>query len=120
MYAMARTAFVVDDHPSFRACARECLTDQGFDVVGDAEDGSSALEAVRRLRPDLIILDIQLPDMSGFDVASQLTVDGYDPDIVLVSSRDAEDYGPLIEQSGARGFIAKADLTAEAVVELLA
>jgi DNA-binding NarL/FixJ family response regulator len=117
---MQRTAFVVDDHPSFRACACECLRDQGFDVVGAAGDGATALEVVQRLRPDVIILDIQLPDMSGFDVAAQLAEDGYRPDIVLVSSRDAEDYGPLIEQSGARGFIAKADLTAEAVVELLA
>jgi DNA-binding NarL/FixJ family response regulator len=117
---MPRTAFVVDDHPSFRECARACLQEEGFDVVGEAGDGATALEAVRRLRPDILILDVQLPDMSGFEVTAELARDGQLPDIVLVSSRDAADYGPLIEQSGARGFIAKADLTAQAVTHLLA
>jgi DNA-binding NarL/FixJ family response regulator len=117
---MARTALVVDDHPIFRECAVTCLREEGFDIVGEAADGASALAEARRLRPDLVILDVQLPDISGFEVAAQLTRDGMAPHVVLVSSRDAEDYGPLIEESGARGFIAKADLTAEAVANLLA
>lgn len=115
---MARTALVVDDHPSFRACVCACLEDEGYAVL-EAENGVTALETVRRVRPDLVILDVQLPDMSGFDVTAELARDGGLPDVVLVSSRDASDYGSLIEQSGARGFIAKADLTAEAVSELL-
>jgi len=95
------------------------LEAEGFDVVGEAGDGASALEAVRRLRPDLVLLDVQLPDTDGFAVTAELVRDGAGPQVVLTSSRDAADFGPLITESGARGFIPKAEVSADRLVALL-
>jgi DNA-binding NarL/FixJ family response regulator len=117
---MAPTVLVVDDHPSFRASARAILEAEGFEVVGEAEDGASALAAVDALDPQVVLLDVQLPDMTGFEVCARLAErNGGAPDIVLVSSREACDYGSLIQQSGARGFVPKAELSGEAVSALL-
>ena len=110
---------VVDDHASFRRCASELLVTDGFDVVGQAEDGASALALAARLKPELVLLDIQLPDIDGFAVAERLLAGHPGLQIVLVSSRDRSSYGPLIEASGAVGFISKADLTGEALERLL-
>ena len=110
---------IVDDHPSFRANARAVLEAEGFEVVGEAEDGESALRAVSELAPELVLLDVQLPDIDGFEVARRLTNDGCGPAVVLVSSRDGSDFGPLIARSGARGFIAKAELSGAALSALL-
>jgi DNA-binding NarL/FixJ family response regulator len=113
------TVLIVDDHPSFRASARALLDAEGFEVVGEAEDGESALEAAGRLHPDVVLLDVQLPDMNGFDVARQLTSNGGGPCIVLVSSRDGSDFGPLVESSGACGFVPKNELSGAALISLL-
>jgi DNA-binding NarL/FixJ family response regulator len=113
------TLLIVDDHPSFRASARAILQSEGFDVVGEAPDGASALEAADRLHPDVVLLDIQLPDMSGFDVCERLRDDGVAPAVVLVSSREASDYGPCIERSGAAGFVTKGELSGAAIAALL-
>src|SRR4051794_3553205 len=110
---------IVDDHPSFRANARALLEAEGFEVVGEAEDGASALRAAHELLPELVLLDVQLPDLDGFEVARRLTEDG-GPAVVLVSSRDGSDFGPLVERSGARGFIPKAELSGAALSALLA
>jgi DNA-binding NarL/FixJ family response regulator len=114
------TVLIVDDHPSFRASARMLLQDEGFDVVGEAEDGESALAAVAELHPDLVLLDVQLPDMDGFDVAARLTANGTGPAVVLVSSRDGSDFGGLVRDSGARGFIPKGELSGARIAALLA
>jgi DNA-binding NarL/FixJ family response regulator len=111
---------IVDDHPSFRASARAVLEAEGFEVVGEAADGASALAAARSLEPDVILMDVQLPDANGFDLCEFLCVSDPEPSIVLISSRDAADYNGLLETSHARGFIAKADLSGEAVRALLA
>lgn len=117
---MARTILIVDDHPSFRATARALLQADGFEVVGEAEDGASAIEAVARLHPDLVLLDVQLPDMDGFAVAAEIgRPNGSCPDIVLTSSRDAADFGPLVAESGARGFVPKAELSGAALRSVL-
>ena len=108
---------IVDDHPSFRACARALLEADCFTVVGEAEDGAAALTAIEQLHPDVVLLDIQLPDMDGFAVLEQLGADA--PPVVLVSSREASDYDGLIRKSRARGFIAKAELSGSAVRLLL-
>lgn len=113
------TVLIVDDHPSFRASARAILEAEGFEVVGEAEDGASGISAALALTPDVILLDVQLPDMDGFAVCRQLNLNGGPPAVVLVSSRDASDYGELIEQSGARGFIPKAELGGTALADLL-
>ncbi|HEX2045842.1 MAG TPA: response regulator transcription factor [Gaiellaceae bacterium] len=109
---MARTLLIVDDHAGFRATVRTVLAGDGFEVVGEAEDGTSALAAVERLQPDVVLLDVQLPDMNGFEVAAQLCKqNGSGPQVVLTSSRDATDFGPLVPGCGARGFIPKAELS---------
>jgi DNA-binding NarL/FixJ family response regulator len=113
------SVLIVDDHPSFRASARALLEAEGFDVVGEAPDGESAIEAVGELHPDVVLLDVQLPGIDGFQVAARLTRNGDCPCVVLVSSRDGSDFGPLVSESGARGFVPKAELTGAAITALL-
>jgi DNA-binding NarL/FixJ family response regulator len=115
----ARRVLVVDDHPSFRSCARALLESEGFEVVGEAADGESAVALAAELAPGLVLLDIQLPDSDGFAVAERLLA--HDPQlrVVLASSRDRSSYGPRIEESGAVGFLAKADLCGESLGRLL-
>jgi DNA-binding NarL/FixJ family response regulator len=115
----ARRVIVVDDHPSFRRSAKALLTAEGFEVVGEAVDGASALAAAAELAPELVLLDIQLPDIDGFEVARRLLESQPELRIVLVSSRDSSQYGPLIEASGARGFVSKGDLSGESLERLL-
>jgi CheY-like chemotaxis protein len=118
---MPCTVLVVDDHPSFRATARAMLESEGFAVVGEAKDGAEAIEFVDELAPELVLLDVQLPDLSGFEVTARLLVrNGDAPDVILVSSREACDYGTQVEESGARGFITKGDLSGAAIRALLA
>ena len=117
---MSRTVLIVDDHPSFRASARAVLEADGFEIVGEANDAASALTAAHDLKPDIVLLDVQLPDATGFDVCEFLCGEYPLPEIVLVSSRDASDYNGLIQTSHARGFISKADLSGEALRALLA
>jgi DNA-binding NarL/FixJ family response regulator len=113
------TVLIVDDHPSFRATARALLEAEGFSVVGEAADGAEALAKTEELHPDLVLLDIQLPDLDGFEVTRRLQANGAAPAIVLVSSRDAADYGDLITTCGARGFVPKGELTGAALRALL-
>jgi CheY-like chemotaxis protein len=114
-----RTIVVVDDHPTFRATACALLEAEGFVVVGEAPDGLSALEVIERLAPDVVLLDVQLPDIDGFEVAARAAAFEPAPVIVLTSSRDARDFGSLIADSGARGFIEKAELSGEAMAALI-
>jgi DNA-binding NarL/FixJ family response regulator len=116
---MAMTLLIVDDHTSFRAAARKLLERHGYRVVGEAGDGDAALEAVRELRPDVVLLDVQMPGIDGFEVAAQLNAASSPPAIVMVSSRDGEDFGGLVEQSGARGFIPKHGLSGPALDAVL-
>ena len=113
------TVLIVDDHPSFRSCARAAFEAEGCEVVGEAEDGASAIAAAKRLEPAVILLDVQLPDITGFEVAKALSANGSGPAIILTSSRDASDYGSLVAESGARGFIPKGELSRERVLALL-
>lgn len=117
---MPTTVLIVDDHPGFRARARALLESEGYAIVGEAADGSSALAQAAALAPDLVLLDVQLPDMNGFAVAERLVASQATVRVVLTSSRDREDYGARIDASPARGFIAKAELSGPALRELLA
>ena len=114
---MPSRVLIVDDHATFRTSARLLLTAEGYDVVGEAGDGESAVRAAAELRPDLVLLDVQLPDMDGFEVARRI---GAGPRVVLVSSRDEADYGPLVRESGACGFIPKGELSGARLAEVLA
>jgi len=117
--AEAMRVLIVDDHAGFRSMARRLLQAGGYNVVGEAADGSSALQAARQLQPDLVLLDIQLPDVDGCDVARWLAAEEHPPAVVLISSRDAGDYGARLASCGARGFVAKADLSGATIDALL-
>jgi DNA-binding NarL/FixJ family response regulator len=119
---VARTILIVDDHPSFRMSARMLLEAEGYDVVGEAPDGATAIDCAHRLGPEVVLLDVNLPDLDGFAVAEQLTGGpngNGSPLVVLTSSRDASDFGPLVRSSGACGFIAKGELSGAALAEVL-
>jgi DNA-binding NarL/FixJ family response regulator len=113
------TVLIVDDHAGFRAIARALLEAEGFDVVGEAEDGAAALLAAGQLRPQVVLLDIQLPDLDGFDVADRLARAGKPPAVVLVSTRDISSYRRRLAKSPVRGFIPKNELTGSAVSALV-
>ncbi len=114
MQAMT-TILIVDDHARFRVQARALLETDGFVVVGEAGDGESGLRAARSLRPDLVLVDIGLPDIDGFEVARALAVDGSRPRVVLTSSREAGAYGPRLATCPVLGFIAKDELSGPAI-----
>jgi DNA-binding NarL/FixJ family response regulator len=118
---MPVTVLIVDDHAGFRSTARALLEAEGYEVVGEAEDGASALAAVAELHPEVVLLDVQLPDHDGFKVASCLVRggNGRRPTVVLTSSRDGSDFGPLVQQCGARGFVPKGELSGAALAALL-
>jgi DNA-binding NarL/FixJ family response regulator len=113
------TILIIDDHRGFRVQARALLEAEGFTVLGEASDGASGLDVARVLRPDLILLDIGLPDIEGFDVARALAVDGTPPFVVLISSREAAEYGPRLRDASALGFIPKDELSGAAIRSLL-
>ena len=116
---MTQTILIVDDHPSFLAAARLLLETEGFDVVGVATDGESGVRETLRLAPDVVLLDVGLPDIDGFEVAARLHAAGAPSAIVFTSSRDGSDFGPLIAESGACGFIPKPELSGSAVRALV-
>lgn len=116
---MVATVLIVDDHPSFRTSARRVLEDAGYEVVGEAQDGHSGLAAARALRPAVILLDVQLPDLDGFEVALRLTAEADPPAVVLTSSRDRGEFAGMIADSGARGFVPKGELSGPALAALL-
>jgi DNA-binding NarL/FixJ family response regulator len=115
---MRPTVLIVDDHAAFRASARALLQAEGFDVVGEATDGAEAVEAVAVMRPEIVLLDIQLPDLDGLAVAEQLAMAPDPPTVVLISSRDAAAYGARLRSTSACGFIPKSGLSGEALAAL--
>jgi DNA-binding NarL/FixJ family response regulator len=119
MGPMLRTVLIVDDHDGFRAGARELLEADGFQILGEAADGESAVEAARRLRPDVVLLDIQLPGLDGFTVAERLAAGTDPPVVVLISSRGEQAYRRRLASSPARGFISKGEFSGECLASLL-
>lgn len=117
---MAPTLLIVDDHVAFRTFARTLLASEGFDVVGEASDGESALLEAERLQPDVVLLDVQLPGMDGIEVSYRLARSARPPVAVLTSTRNEADYGARLTESPASGFIAKQDISGEALARLVA
>jgi DNA-binding NarL/FixJ family response regulator len=107
------TVLIVDDHEDFRESASALLESEGFAVVGGVANGAGAIEAVERLRPEVVLLDIQLPDFDGFAVAERLASMSEPPTVVLISSREGSAYGARLEAAPARGFIPKRTLSGE-------
>jgi CheY-like chemotaxis protein len=108
---------IVDDHDSFRRLARRVLEGAGYSVVGEAHDGASALAAVDELDPDVVVLDVLLPDASGFEIADALAARGRVPLVLLTSSRSASDYGAAVT---GRRFVPKSELTPQTIAAALA
>ena len=113
------TVLIVDDHDDFRRSAAALLNAEGFDVVGDVADGAAAAEAVERLQPDVVLLDVQLPDVDGFAVAERLAQSPDPPQVVLISSREAAAYGARVHNAHALGFLAKRELSGAALAALV-
>jgi DNA-binding NarL/FixJ family response regulator len=116
---VALSVLIVDDHADFRTFARTLLQNDGFDVVGEAADGESALAAARDLKPRLVLLDVQLPDIDGFIVCERLADDGDAPVVVLTSSREPSSYRRRLDASSAAGFVPKDELTGAALTALM-
>jgi DNA-binding NarL/FixJ family response regulator len=116
---VAATVVIVDDHPSFRRMARRLLEDAGLAVVDEAGDGASALTAVQTRRPDVVLLDVLLPDTTGFELADTLAEGRHHPTVILTSSRSASDFGVAVVRSSVRGFIPKSDLSGPALLALV-
>jgi DNA-binding NarL/FixJ family response regulator len=120
-YARASArVLIVDDHATFRGFARRLLESAGYVVVGEAADGASGLRAARALRPDIVLLDVLLPDTSGFAVADALAAEPAPPLVLLISSRAATDLGSRLETTRAHGFIAKSELSPATLAAALA
>jgi len=119
MALMAPTVLIVDDHAAFRRAARALLGSDGFEVVGEAAGGREALAQATRLRPQIVVLDIQLPDIDGFEVADRLAGQPDPPQVILISSRDAGEYGGQVERAASRGFVAKSLLSGRTIRALL-
>jgi DNA-binding NarL/FixJ family response regulator len=118
-WLVPRTVLIVDDHDGFRRDARALLEADGFEVVGEAADGESAMAAVEQLRPLLVLLDIQLPDIDGFEIAARLAETADPPAVVLTSSRGASAYRRRLADTSARGFVPKSELSGETLAALL-
>jgi DNA-binding NarL/FixJ family response regulator len=116
---VSRSILIVDDHSGFRSFARALLESEGYEVVGEAPDGITAIGEAKRLRPEIVLLDVQLPDIDGFEVAERLAEDPDPPAIVLVSTREAAAYRRRLAVSPVRGFIPKAELSGRGLDELI-
>lgn len=110
---------IVDDHEAFRSSVRALLEAEGFTVIGEAADGENVMEAVALLRPDIVLLDIQLPGEDGLSVAARLAAGADPPAVILISSREAAVYGSRLAATPAKGFISKSDLSGNALTALL-
>ena len=116
---MPLRCLIVDDRPSFSEAARELLTDQGVAVVATAASSAEALQRIQELRPDVALVDIDLGEESGFDLARRIAEDGSAVRVILISTHDEREFKKLIESSPTVGFLAKTELSAENILRLL-
>jgi DNA-binding NarL/FixJ family response regulator len=118
---MPLRCLIVDDNVSFIEASRSALESQGAEVVGVATNAAEALHRLGQLTPDVVLLDIDLGDESGFDLARRLQdgLVGSPPKVILISTYPAEDFADLVAESPAVGFIAKSELSTDAVEEVL-
>jgi len=115
----SRRVLVVDDHRPYHESVGELLERGGFEVVGAAFDGWQALDECRRLTPDVVLLDVQLPGLDGFEVAERLAQHEPRPAVVLISARDAVTYGDRVRRAPVAGFLEKRDVSGAALGLLL-
>jgi DNA-binding NarL/FixJ family response regulator len=113
------SVLIVDDHDTFRVLARAVLEASGYTVAGEAADGESALRTAAEVDPDIVLLDIQLPDIDGFAVAERLAQLPSAPAVVLVSTRDEDAYRERLSEAPARGFVNKSDFSGRTLAALV-
>jgi CheY-like chemotaxis protein len=118
-YPVRPTVLIVDDHAEFRQSAGALLEAEGFAVIAEAADGEEAIAAVERARPQIVLLDVQLPGVDGFTVAEKLAAGRDPPVVVLISGREAAAYDPRLQAAPARGFIPKRELSGSALAALV-
>jgi DNA-binding NarL/FixJ family response regulator len=113
---------IVDDSAAFCAAARRVLEAAGMTVVGTASTLAAAVQAAQAMCPDLILVDIDLGDESGFDVVEALHAAQPEPcpAVILVSTHDEEDFADMVEASPAIGFLPKFELSADSLTRILA
>lgn len=116
---MGESVLIVDDHSGFRAHARRLLECEGYRVVGEAADCASALEAVLELLPELVLVDVHLPDADGFELTRRLGRLADPPIVVMTSSRNGAELEQCASDCGASGFVPKAELSRDAIQELV-
>ena len=116
---MPRTVLVVDDDPAFRDLATRLLRDRGHVVVGGAGSVAEALTRADQLHPDAVLVDIALPDGNGFDLATRLLALSWPIRVVIISADSDPAFTPAAHRAGARGFLAKEELTSAALLELM-
>lgn len=116
---MPLSVLIADDHAIFRSRARVLVESAGYDVVGEAHDGADTIAKVKSLDPDIVLLDIQLPDQDGFAIAAELARESRPPRVVLISSREAEDYGSRLAAATVSGFVHKPDLSRTSLERLV-
>ena len=116
---MVNRLLIVDDHAGFRTFVATLLGGDEFTVAGVAEDGESALTAIDDLVPDLVLLDIQLPGLDGFQVAERIATKEPHPLVVLTSTRDAADFGVRLTNAPVLGFVPKHEMSVAAIKALL-
>lgn len=116
---MTGSILIVDDHAGFRRHARRLLECEGYRVVGEADDCRSGLDATREIGPEVVLVDVHLPDADGFELTSRIRALPEPPEVVLISSRDKAELESCARECGARGFVPKAELSRQAIEELL-
>ena len=111
---------IVDDSPPFISAATRLLERQGITVLGAASTSAEALQLTTTLRPDVVLVDIDLGGESGFELARQVERAGASPPpVILISSHAEEDYADLLADNPAIGFLPKTILSATAIRDLL-
>jgi DNA-binding NarL/FixJ family response regulator len=116
---MGESILIVDDHAGFRAHARRLLECEGYRVVGEAGDSASAVEATQELEPEMVLVDVHLPDEDGFELTTRLRALADPPVVVLTSSRDGAELKPCVAECGACGFVPKSQLSRAAIDQLI-
>jgi DNA-binding NarL/FixJ family response regulator len=115
---MAERILIVDDHPLTRSALATLLRQQGFDVVGEAADGESAIERVAELAPDLVLLDLSLPGMNGLEALPRLRDAAPGAEVVVLTASGTEDNLLGAIRGGAAGYLLKSE-PPERIVEFL-
>jgi DNA-binding NarL/FixJ family response regulator len=115
--AMTLRVVLIDDDPRFRALARRALVAEGIEVVAEAGSGSEGLDAVAQWLPDVALIDIQMPGMTGQEVARQIEESGDGPVVILISTRD-QAYGDRLADGVAAGYLPKDRLSLAGILEL--